>query len=74
MRNRLFGLLASTALVFGACQGATSPSPSTQASTAESPSPAASESPSAAASPTPVDYDQLLYAAYYQARAGSPGV
>jgi peptide/nickel transport system substrate-binding protein len=73
MRNRLFGLLASTALVFGACQGATSPSPSTQASTAESPSPAASESPSAAASPTPVDYDQLLYAANYQPSAGTPG-
>lgn len=77
MRKSLFGLLASTAIVFGACQGAASPTPSVGASsnpsTAPSASTAESASPSTAASPTPVDYDQLLYAANYQPEPGTPG-
>ncbi len=71
MRKGLFGLLASTAIVFAACQGAASPSPSAAASTGASPS--APASPSAAPSPTPVDYDQLLYAINYKPTTGKAG-
>jgi peptide/nickel transport system substrate-binding protein len=77
MRKTLFGLLASTALVFGACQGATSPSPSSAASsnpsTAPSGSTAASESPAASGSAAPTDANALLYAANYQPEQGQPG-
>ena len=49
MRKRLFGLLASTAIVFAACQGAASPSPSASESAAPPPSESAAPTESAAA-------------------------
>jgi peptide/nickel transport system substrate-binding protein len=72
MRKRLFGLLATTAVVFAACQGATSPSPSGAASPsggAASPSTAPSPSPE----PTPIDYEALLFNYTYEPEAGTPG-
>ncbi len=70
MRNRLLGLLATTAIVFAACQGAqTSPSAST---TPASQTPASQE-PSVAPSPTPIDYDKLLYGYKYEPSTGTPG-
>jgi peptide/nickel transport system substrate-binding protein len=72
MRKRLFGLLATTAVVFAACQGATSPSPSGAASPsggAASPSTAPSPSPE----PTPIDYEALLFSYEYEPEAGTPG-
>jgi peptide/nickel transport system substrate-binding protein len=69
MRNRLLGLLATTAIVFAACQGAqTTPSASTAPAT-----PPASEAPTATPAPTPIDYDQLLYGYKYEPTAGTPG-
>jgi peptide/nickel transport system substrate-binding protein len=75
MRNRLLGLLATSAIVFAACQGATSsPSASTApASAAPSPSEAAAASPTVAPSPTPVDINQLLYGYSYDPTTGVPG-
>jgi peptide/nickel transport system substrate-binding protein len=74
MRKPLFGLLASAAIAFAACQGAATQSPS--ASTAASPSPAASASASAAASPSPsgaVNINDLLYGAKYSPAKGTSG-
>ncbi len=70
MRKRLFGLLATTAIVFAACQGATaSPSPSAPAS-----EPPASEAPpSATPEPTPINYEDLLFAYQYEPTQGQPG-
>ncbi|MER3417910.1 MAG: hypothetical protein C4343_02090 [Chloroflexota bacterium] len=70
MRNRLFGLLASTAIVFAACAGAPSPSPSAPASEAPSQPPA---SPSPSPTPTPIDYDALLYNYSYSPEPGKAG-
>jgi peptide/nickel transport system substrate-binding protein len=73
MRKCLFGLLASTALVFGACQGATSPSPSASTAppaSAPASSAAASESPSPSGS---ADITTLLYGANYQPEQGKTG-
>jgi hypothetical protein len=68
-------LLATSAIVFAACQGATSsPSASTApASAAPSPSEAAAASPTVAPSPTPVDINQLLYGYSYDPTTGVPG-
>ena len=72
MRNRLLGLLATTAIVFAACQGAsTTPAASSAAPTSGAPS--ASSAPSATPAPTPVDYDQLLYGFKYEPSTGTPG-
>jgi peptide/nickel transport system substrate-binding protein len=72
MRKRLFGLLATTAVVFAACQGATSPSPSGAASpSAGAASPSAA--PSASPEPTPIDYEALLFSYEYEPEAGTPG-
>ncbi len=76
MRKGLFGLLASTAIVFGACQGAATPAPSSGgASSAPSPSAAASTaaSPSPSPAPTPVDYESLLFNYSYTPAKGTPG-
>ncbi len=74
MRNRLLGLLATSAIVFAACQGATStPAASTAPASAAAPSEAAAASPTVAPSPTPVDYDQLLYGYDYKPSTGTPG-
>lgn len=70
MRKRLFGLLATTAIVVAACQGAASPSPSEAPSSAPSEPPASTE-PSA--EPTPVDYDALLFAYSYTPEKGTTG-
>ncbi len=77
MRKPLLGLLASTAIVFGACQGATSPSPSAPASApaastpASAPASGASESPSAPAGSQ--DINAILYGAKYSPAKGTPG-
>ena len=74
MRKRLFGLLASTAVVFAACQGATtSPSAGSAAPASAGASPSAAASPSEAASPTPVDYEALLFNVQYEPEPGTPG-
>ena len=76
MRKGLFGLLASTAIVVAACQGAATPAPSSGASsapsTAASPSGAAT-SPSPSPAPTPVDYEALLFNYSYTPTPGTPG-
>jgi peptide/nickel transport system substrate-binding protein len=70
MRKRLFGLLATTAIVVAACQGAASPSPSEAPSSAPSEAPASTEpSPE----PTPVDFDALLYGYEYTPESGTTG-
>jgi peptide/nickel transport system substrate-binding protein len=71
MRNRLLGLLATTAIVFAACQGAqTSPS----ATTAPASAPPASEAPATATpAPTPVNYDELLFNYKYEPSQGTAG-
>jgi peptide/nickel transport system substrate-binding protein len=70
MRKGLIGLLATTAIVFAACQGAATPSPSAEAS----PSPSgAAASPSPSPEPTPVDYEALLFNYDYQPTTGTPG-
>ncbi|HYM84537.1 MAG TPA: ABC transporter substrate-binding protein, partial [Candidatus Dormibacteraeota bacterium] len=78
MRKPLFGLLASAAIAFAACQGAATPSPS--ASEAASPSAAASAPASAEASPSAspspsggIDVNSLLYGANYKPQQGTPG-
>ncbi|HEU4672775.1 MAG TPA: ABC transporter substrate-binding protein [Candidatus Limnocylindrales bacterium] len=76
MRKPFLGLLASTAIVFGACQGATSPSPSTAPASSAPASAPASESPSASAAESPSgsqDINQILYGANYQPQQGTPG-
>lgn len=70
MRKRLLGLLATTAIVFAACQGAQS-SPS--ATTAPTTAPSESTAPTATPAPTPIDYDQLLYGYKYEPSTGTPG-
>ena len=72
MRNCLLGLLATTAIVFAACQGAQS-TPSASTAPASQPPPASAGPPSATPAPTPVDYDQLLYGYKYEPSAGTPG-
>lgn len=72
MRNRLLGLLATTAIVFAACQGAQS-SPSASTAPASAAPPASAAAPSATPAPTPVDYDQLLYGYKYEPTPGTPG-
>ncbi len=74
MRNRLLGLLATSAIVFAACQGATS-SPSVSSAPASAPPPPseAAGSPTEAPAPTPIDINQLLYGYKYEPTAGTPG-
>lgn len=69
MRNRLLGLLATSAIVFAACQGATT----TPSASAPPASPPASAAPVVTPAPTPIDYDQLLYGYKYEPTAGTPG-
>jgi peptide/nickel transport system substrate-binding protein len=69
MRKRLFGLLATTAIVFAACQGAASPSPSEPGASTEPSAAPASPSPE----PTPIDYEALLFGYEYEPTAGTPG-
>jgi ABC-type transport system substrate-binding protein len=73
MRKRLFGLLASTAVVFAACQGAATPAPSAGASAGASAPPSTAASPSPSPEPTPIDYEQLLFGYEYEPEAGTPG-
>jgi len=67
MRKRLFGLLASTAIVFAACGGATSPSPS---------SPGTSDAPPPS-EPTvtepPANAEDILFAVDYEPTEGQAG-
>ncbi len=72
MRNRILGLLATSVIVFAACQGATSSSAPSAGSTAPSTAPA-SEAPSVSAAPTPIDYDALLYGYKYEPSKGTTG-
>ncbi len=69
MRNRLLGLLATTAIVFAACQGAQSTPSATTAPASQAPSTA----PTATPAPTPVDYDQLLFNYKYEPSQGTAG-
>jgi peptide/nickel transport system substrate-binding protein len=71
MRNRLLGLLATSVIVFSACQGAQT-TPSATTAPASQP-PASVGPPSATPAPTPVDYDQLLYGFKYEPTPGTPG-
>ncbi len=78
MRKPFLGLLASTAIVFAACQGASSPSPSS--APASSAPPASASAPAASASAAPsasgggtTDVNQLLYGANYNPSQGQPG-
>jgi peptide/nickel transport system substrate-binding protein len=68
MRKRLFGLLASTAIVFAACGGATSPSPS---------SPGASGTAAPPSEPTvtepPASVEDLLFKYVYEPEEGQAG-
>jgi len=70
MRKGLIGLLATTAIVFAACQGAASPSASGGASASPS---GAATSPSPSPEPTPVDYEALLFNYTYEPTTGTPG-
>ncbi len=72
MRNRLLGLLATTAIVFAACQGAQS-TPSASTAPASAAATGIRRAVSATPAPTPVDYDQLLYGYKYEPSAGTPG-
>ena len=71
MHRRLTSLLASAAILAAACQPASqiSSAPSAPAS----PTPAAATSAAPTLAPTPIDYDELLYAASYQPSTGTPG-
>lgn len=77
MRKPFFGLLASTAIVFAACQGATSPTPSAASAAPASSAPAASASGGASAAPSgsggQQDINALLYGANYNPAQGQPG-
>ncbi len=74
MRKRLFGLLATAAIVFGACQGAASPSPAASAAPSEAPpaTTAPTEAP-ATPEPTPVDYEAALFNYTYTPTEGQAG-
>src|SRR5215211_8498757 len=63
MRKRLVGLIASTMIVFAACQGAASPSPSSQAASV-APPPSAGASESAAAPSPSSDVPDLTHTSY----------
>jgi peptide/nickel transport system substrate-binding protein len=77
MRKPFLGLLASTAIVFAACQGATSPSPSTAPASVPASAPASapeSSAPAESASPSgSQDINDILYGANYQPQPGTPG-
>jgi peptide/nickel transport system substrate-binding protein len=64
-------LVATTAIVFAACQGAASPSPSAGASA--SPAPSSATSPSPSPEPTPIDFEALLFNVDYTPTPGTPG-
>jgi ABC-type transport system substrate-binding protein len=67
MRKRLLGVLATTVIVVGACQAATSPSP-TGSAASNPPSAPASTAPSG-----PIDVNSLLYGAQYAPQTGTKG-
>jgi len=69
MRKRLVGLLASTMVVFAACQGAATPSPSSPA--ASTPATSAAPAPSTAASPSAEEIS--LTNSAYKAEDGTDG-
>jgi peptide/nickel transport system substrate-binding protein len=69
MRRSLPALLASAAIVVGACGPAATPSPSGSAAPSAAPSSAASPS----AEPTPADFEQILFGYTYEPSAGTPG-
>ncbi|GAC1664534.1 MAG: peptide ABC transporter substrate-binding protein [Candidatus Limnocylindrales bacterium] len=64
MRKRLVGLLGSAMIVLGACQGAASPSPSSQASTAPAPASTGPTQSATAASPSSAASIDLTHSAY----------
>ena len=66
MRKRLFGLLASTAIVFAACGGATSPSPSSPGTTGAPPSEPTVTEP-------PASVEDLLFKYVYEPEEGQAG-
>lgn len=72
MRKRLFGMLASTAIVFAACQGATSPSPSAAAPTTSAP-PASTGASASTAPSGSADINTILYGANYKPATGTKG-
>src|SRR5215212_7077538 len=63
MRKRLVGLFASTMIVLAACQGAASPSPSSQAASAPPPASTGPSESTAAASPS-ADTVDLTHTTY----------
>ena len=69
MHKRLFGLLASAALAFAACQGAASPTPSTASAPASQPASASASAGSPAASGEP-DSTTTNYAPEAAAKTG----
>jgi len=69
MRKRLVGLFASTMVVFAACQGAATPSPSSPA--ASTPATSAAPAPSTAASPSAEEIS--LTNSAYKAEDGTDG-
>src|SRR5947207_4446953 len=69
MHKRLFGLLASAALAFAACQGAASPTPSTASAPASQPAGASASAGSPAASGEP-DITTTNYAPEAAAKTG----
>ena len=73
MRNRLLGLLATTAIVFAACQGASDDTGSQPRLLRRPQRRRRRPAPSATPAPTPVDYDQLLYGFKYEPSTGTPG-
>jgi ABC-type transport system substrate-binding protein len=74
MRKRLFSLLATSAIVVGACGGSATPSPSA-GSAAPPPSTAAgsSESAPAPSASGPADINAILYGANYNPTPGTKG-
>jgi peptide/nickel transport system substrate-binding protein len=66
MRKRLFGLLASTAIVFAACGGATSPSPSSPGTTGAPPSEPTVTEP-------PENIEDVLFKYVYEPVEGQAG-
>ncbi len=71
MHRRVTSLLVSAAILAAACQPASQITPAPSAPASPAPASAGPATPTPA--PSPIDYDQLLYAATYQPSTGTPG-